>query len=290
MRKKLQDDLSLETELNPKLIIEQCTCKKTDGRFIKLNVIRDDNLVGGTKQRALYKYLEKYPHISEFVYAGASTSYTQVALAVCCARLKKKSTLYIQHPAPSKPPTLTALAKKLGASSQVFYDQLAEIQTRAFDYVDLKNKDKEVHEAMLIPLNLDTEEFGEILTNQILRALPPNIKKPERLWFTAHTGTLLKSISHVWPETNFMPVTVSQKLREHDFGPDLWNRMGGSERVEMLVAPQKFIQPVPQTAVPPYPSVMTHDAKVWQFIMKYGDDGDYVFNSAGEVINKLSNK
>lgn len=118
---------------------------------------------------------------------------------------------------------------------------LAEIQTRASEYVDLKNKDKESPEAMLISLNLgnlfdflssfptlfnlkcdysflfifiDTEEFGELLTSQIARALPANGKNPERLWLTAHTGTLIKSLAQIWPETNFMPVTVSKKLWE----------------------------------------------------------------------------
>jgi hypothetical protein len=101
-----------------------------DGQLVKLQVIRDDDLVGGTKQRALYKLLESMlvqaekdeaecgssvsssddsdaeeneggitekekkvrgpVAINEFVFTGSITSFIQVALALCCNRLKKR--------------------------------------------------------------------------------------------------------------------------------------------------------------------------------------------------------
>ncbi len=47
------------------------------------------------------------------------------------------------------------------------------------------------------------------------------------------------------------------------------------------VAPEKFWERA--LVLPPYPSVSTYDAKVWQFVLEHGNDGDYVWNVGKDV-------
>lgn len=327
-RKKKQEYEAMEKELNPTLVVESCNCKKADGRMIKLQVVRDDNLIGGTKQRAIYKLLEAMLEraekeiaeessassdssddsddsenekvegmepdqkeekqkgaITEFVFTGSTNSFIQVALALSCNRLKKRATLFVQNPHAGKVPALTNLSKRLGATTQVFYDQLADVQERAAEYVDVKNK--KVRQAMLFPLTLDSEEFCDILYNQLRRSVPSTLQ-PKRVWLTIATGSLLKALGKLWPQAQFMAVQVGKKLTEAQFPPDLWARMGGQERMDLLAAPQKRDQNAPINLVPPFASVPSFDAKVWQFIVKYGDEGDMIWNCAQESVQKHS--
>ena len=46
----------------------------------------------------------------------------------------------------------------------------------------------------------------------------------------------------------------------------------------IFISPEKFEEPA--HILPPYPSVDTYDAKLWQFVLKYGKSGDYIWNVA----------
>lgn len=53
-----------------------------------MHVVRDDYLIGGTKQRALAQLLLHNP-CSEFVYAGPVYGFAQIALSYCAKVLGK---------------------------------------------------------------------------------------------------------------------------------------------------------------------------------------------------------
>lgn len=46
------------------------------------------------------------------------------------------------------------------------------------------------------------------------------------------------------------------------------------------VAPEKFWERA--LTQPPYPTVATYDAKLWQFVEQHGQDGDHVWNVAAD--------
>jgi len=46
-----------------------------------------------------------------------------------------------------------------------------------------------------------------------------------------------------------------------------------------ILSLQKNLKNLPHI-LPPYPSVDTYDAKLWQFVLKYGKSGDYIWNVA----------
>jgi hypothetical protein len=66
--------------------------------------------------------------------------------------LISQATLFVQNPHSAKIPVLTNLSKKLGATAQVFYDQLTDVQLRAAEYVDVKNKS--ARQVVLMPFSL----------------------------------------------------------------------------------------------------------------------------------------
>jgi hypothetical protein len=86
--------------VNPYPVVKECI--ETDFSFlclylmnvachtkITVNVVRDDLLLGGTKQRALVKLIESNLGFNEFVYAGPSSGFAQVALTISCLKLNK---------------------------------------------------------------------------------------------------------------------------------------------------------------------------------------------------------
>jgi len=270
---------SLESlEMNPTIVIKQYKAKKLDGIEITVNVVREDLLVGGSKQRAIIKFIEFYSEYDEFVYAGPSSGFAQVALTISCLKLTKRVHLFIQTP--TIDPKLTLLCEKMGAKVELFLDgKLSIIEELAKEYVDKSSNEK--NKIMLIPFGLDCEVFNNFFSEQLKLAIPSEIQ-PQRVWLTVGSGTLLRVLLKLWPNTKFMPVRVGKNLWQDQYTENEWIRIGGQERIEKLAAPQKFFESLDDYLMPPYPSVRTYDAKLWQQVIKYAEEGDFIWNVAAE--------
>lgn len=255
-------------DLNPPLII--IPYKVNDQ--VTVNVIDDGKIIGGSKLRALGKFVEEYSQYNEFVYAGPSNGFAQVALTIACVKAGKKATLFIQN-TPGYNPRLTFWCQKAGAQVFIFYDKLEYIEAKAKQYTENKN------DVYLIPFGLDSPEYNELLYEQLLEVIPANLE-PKRLWITVGSGTLLRTLAKIWTHTEFFPVQVGKRMWQDQYEPNVWKRLGGQKRIDQLKAPQKFFEDVPPYLLPPYPSVANYDAKVWQQVVKYAQDGDYVWNVA----------
>ncbi|MEM0353936.1 MAG: hypothetical protein QXW79_00005, partial [Thermoplasmata archaeon] len=90
-----QKSLKIPTELyNPPIEIQTII-----HNFRKLYIIRDDKIIGGTKNRAMIQYIQQLlnenPNINELVYAGASNGYGQVAVSNTLYLLKSTIKLTI---------------------------------------------------------------------------------------------------------------------------------------------------------------------------------------------------
>lgn len=72
---------TLKAVLSPRVILTPLAINNGT-----IQVVRDDKLIGGSKQRALNKYLTEAikEGLSEFVYASPPPGYGQVALAYSC--------------------------------------------------------------------------------------------------------------------------------------------------------------------------------------------------------------
>jgi hypothetical protein len=270
-----------EAETNPPVVIVPYEITKLDGKRITVNVIRDDLLIGGSKQRALIKFIEFYSEYDEFVYAGPSSGFAQVALTIACLKLNKTANLWIQNPNSKHEPKLTLLCEKIGAKVQIYSEEkLSTIEERVNLFVEKEKK--EGKKLFLIPFGLDNEFYNKSFYEQLSQAIPNDLN-PKRLWLTPGSGTLLRVLTQIWKTTEFMPVKVGRNLWPDQYTEDEWKRMGGQDRIDKLAAPQSFYQNAPNDKLPPYPSCANYDAKVWQHFLIYGEDGDYIWNVASEV-------
>ena len=74
------------------------------------------------------------------------------------------------------------------------------------------------------------------------------------------------------------PTTYYQVVQ---VGRNIWPDLLDGIRHNVYIAPERFAS-VAQ-APPPYPSVSTYDAKLWQFVLKYGEEGDFIWNVGCDV-------
>ena len=240
-------------ELNPPIIIENFKVEKD----FKVKVVRDDYLVGGTKQRSLSVFLD--PKKEEYIYAGPSQGYAQVALAYLGSLNNKKTTIFLRS---GKETKLTKKAKSYGA--KIIYvkppNKLVDIQDKAEKYAK-KRKDR-----LLLPFGLGSDDFIQDLAINIKQAWGRK-RKPKRMWIVAGSGTIVKSLSLIFPECMFLVVQVGKKI---------WPDQLEGFKNKLYVAKEKFWEDA--KIQPPYESVSNYDAKLWSFVLKYGKNGDYIWN------------
>lgn len=247
-------------DFNPKLVVvpEQINNKT-------FYIIRDDKLIGGTKQRMLEPIIKSHHDTVEFVYAGPVYGYAQIALSYIASKLNKKATLFLAKTQPLH--HLTEFAKQFNPKiveiefNTKFNTKLKDVQKAASLYV------KSRINTYLLPFGLSGKENVEILAEQIKKAnniINPN---PKRIWLVAGSATLLNALYIVFPNTFFNVVQVGKKV---------WPDQLDETRTKLYTSDQKFWEEA--KILPPYPTVRTYDAKVWIFVMKYGEDGDYVWN------------
>jgi hypothetical protein len=241
------------------------------------NVIRDDLLIGGSKQRAIVPLLEKYKDKDEFGYAGPVFGYAQIALAYACKLLRKQAIVFVEYSHNLHP--FTKYAQDLGAKiikvnpkkRRAKNTPLKEVQEYAEEY----SLDKP--DMLLLPFGLDSIEFNRLFVNA-LEPFAANLKDskdglPATIWTVAGSATLINVLYEVFPDTNFNVVQV---------GKTIWpDQIENGKRTKLFVAPEKFWENSKQ--LPPYPSVNNYDAKSWQFIKKYGKNKDYIWNVGRDI-------
>jgi hypothetical protein len=255
------EDVSEESnklDYSPMLIIEPAY--HGNRRF---NVIRDDYLVGGTKQRGMIPLLENSIN-EEFVYAGPNSGFGQVALAYAAKMTNKRCTLFVAKMRKDHPSTVKA--KKLGAKViSVYNGVLKKVQAEAEKYV------RSHANTELIPFGADSDIFLKYMVENIQKAIPPKMRTepPKRIWLVGGSGTLIKILYRVFPDTKFCIVQVGKKI---------WDDQLDLDRTTKYIAAEQFNEKA--VLPPPYPSVASYDAKVWVFVAQHGEDGDYIWNVA----------
>jgi hypothetical protein len=269
------------------------------GRSIR--VIRDDYLPHGTKQRG-YSYFEQLAKKTSGVATSAApTGYGQVALAYMAQLTGLKAYIFINYyPNDDR---LILWAKSYGAIYIVNQRENLQVQfqdpisgelvkwedefrpnSSTIYQADLSAKlfANEIHQELTyVGLGLDDIDYIRELTKSISRASNnlryfTGVTYPKRLWLAVGSGTILQTMTKVWPFTHFMCVQV---------GKDITEVLDKLTRVKTtrFVSPLRFDEPLPFEDQPPYDSLESYDAKIWPFVLEFGEDGDFVWNVAGSV-------
>lgn len=247
-----------------------------DGKTI--HVVREDLLPGGTKQRACLPYLEEEMRKGHttFAYASPFAGFAQVALSYCAQMLGAEVHLFCEK----KPDSHTAefhefsrLASSYGANIHLC-ENLQEAEEKA------QALTMEQPHIQKIPLGFDCESFRFHL-RAALQEQWKNLKlqvhqPPPQLWVSVGSGTLTKTLREVIPhEVQIRGVNV-RVLENTD--PRLIS-LTQLPNTKTCSAPESFKERAAD-APDQFASNIHYDAKVWQFIQKFGRNGDVWWNVA----------
>ena len=232
----------------------------------KINVIRDDYLIGGTKQRGIVPVLENSDK-DIFIYGGPVYGYAQIALAYSSYLTHKKSVIFVEKK--NKLFSLTSYAKSFGAT-------IKEVpQPAHLDKILLYSKnfyEEDKKHRFLIKFGGNDETLIKYMFSNIKKAWG-NKEKPKRIWIVAGSAILLNILYNVFPDTFFNVVQV---------GKTIWkDQIEYGKRTKLYISSQKF-QNIAREQ-PPYPTVSTYDAKLWEFVKLHGENGDYIWNVGKDI-------
>ena len=240
-----------------------------------IGVVRDDLLIGGTKQRACAPFLEtllSQGH-EHFVYASPFAGFAQVALAYVSSELGTRCTLICEKdqrfPTKFQKHPFTQLAESFGARI-VLVNDLDEAEAFAQRLSD--------QGLMKIPLGFNCPEFKTELAREVerawiqIRSMRPGIK---RLWLPIGSGTLLSTFKEVIPSRiQLMGVNV-RVLSDEDHRIEALRR---DPAVKFFQCPLRFHEEAQN--LPAIPSNLFYDAKIWALLNEHGQEGDLWWNVA----------
>lgn len=240
------------------------------------HVVREDMLIGGSKQRVAIPFLSELDSTNIF-YRGPANGYAQVALAYSCLLLGKNFHMIVNKQKYEKY-DVTFIA-------MIFGCKIHEVQKAYNGYqekkqeLEIKNIMKRYKNSLLLPLGLYNDNVINYYTNSMLKTLFNS--KPKRMWITVSSCVILHALYKILPSCHFNVVMVGDRNMN----------LIDKKRTSVFFAPQNFRQAAPFDQQPPYPSERSYDAKLWQFVKKHGQDGDFIFNVAGlEVSVENSSK
>lgn len=264
-------------ELNPPLYITPFWARKN------IFVVRDDVLPGGTKQRAVIEFLKDkiQQGFNEFVYSGPFTGAAQIALAIGCQQLGVKATIFVSKIRPQS--TQTQCAVKFGA---VIIDNSERMTIKDLEEISTKYVNDDVSKRFKIPFGFDDKIFKKTMIENLKIAVSKavistshlgerkfkkdvkfNFLKKRTMFLVGGSATLLNILYEVFPNYKFVVIQV---------GKTIWPDQIDNKNTTIYVASEKFNENA--KFPPPYPSIQNYDAKVWSYVMKYGQEGDIVWN------------
>jgi 16S rRNA G966 N2-methylase RsmD len=250
---------------NPPLIIN-----KYDYASIPFCVVRDDYLIGGTKQRGLVpmmgKILAENNTINDFIYAGPPQGYAQIALAYAAKLHKVNATIFVFKL--NKMHNFTRYAKHLGAKIVEIKADLVQLQKAAKQYCNKKKQTR-----YLLPFGFESKDFRIALEKSLKKV---STFTPKRIWLVAGSATTLNVLYEVFPSSEFVAVQVGKKI-----WPDMYNK----DNTKLIISDEKFINPA--KILPPYKSVASYDAKLWKYFTKKIKRNDYIWNIGKDIPNHL---
>jgi hypothetical protein len=231
----------------------------------KFNIIRDDYLIGGTKQRGMVPLLETV-NKNIFIYAGPIYGYAQIALAYSAYLTHKNSVVIVEERKKLFP--LTNYAKSFGAL-------IKEVPQPAYlEKILLYSKkyyEQDKTSRFLINFGGDYNVFINFMKDNIKKAWGEK-EHPKRLWLVSGSAILLKVLYSIFPKTFFNVIQV---------GKTIWEDQLNTTRTKLYISTEKFANIAKEQ--PPYPTVSTYDAKLWKFVKKYGENEDYIWNVGKDI-------
>lgn len=252
--------------LNPPVVLKAIPHPKDES---KIFMLCDDGVscIGGTKQRVLSLYVPSLLE-EEIVMVATPNGLAQVALALTTKSCGKKATVFLVCSKDGPENALTQLARQYGADIRYQDEDNVSVHSivemgKAYVAQDPKNRH-------LVPPGLKSPPestmykcFQAAMIESLLHVEPP-----KRLWIVCGSCFLCNVLHSIWPACEFMMVLADLTL---------WHPEEVLDRNHQLFfCTQKFHEIAPLQ--PPYETVPWYDAKLWEFVLKHGQNGDYIWN------------
>ncbi|MGE0528169.1 MAG: pyridoxal-phosphate dependent enzyme [Bdellovibrionales bacterium] len=238
-------------------------------------IVREDLLPGGTKQRAIFHFLLalRSQCFDQFVYASPFAGYAQVALAYACQILGLKCILFAEvEPKTKKPHRFTRLAQSYGAHVLVA-PTLDAAEQGALNFSQARSQ------TYKIPLGFDDPHYKFLMRQEIrkqwanvLAQIPAPV---QTLWLPVGSGTLADIFSKVVDRMVRLCCVNVHVLKDDD---KRIQALRENPQITVLSSPLEFAAPAAHP--PAFPSNLHYDAKIWDFIVRNGRNGDVWWNVA----------
>lgn len=258
----------LNDDLSPRAVLSELPVEAGT-----VHVVRDDLLPGGTKQRALGRYLSEAlaRGATSFVYASPPPGFAQVALAYVCGRLGVECALFCAQ-AGGELHEFSVLARSYGAT------------VHPCATLDVAEKEARVHHhatpgSRKLPLGFAEPGYVGRLRDAVVREwahLTEELgREPARVWLPVGSATLGSVFADVLGDRVALHCVDVRVLDPHD------------PRIRALMARpgvvvhrclERFSDPC--AARPPIPANTHYDAKLWPLIHAHARDGDLWWNVA----------
>lgn len=229
-----------------------------DGRYIR--VIREDLHDTGLKARWADLLVSKMTE-DTIVYVQPRVGYAGISLAKVAKNYHKKLILFC--PAAAEASAHQRIAASMGA-------ELRFVKIAAMPNLNLYAKIfAERFKLAYIPMGLKHPLVTAAGVDYALR-LAKLHGQPKQMWFATSTGVLARAFMIAYgAECDYQLVAVARNLKHGEKGP-----------AHVFSHPREF--PQPSLIMPPYPSIKTYDAKVWEYVEKFAQDRAFVMNVAAE--------
>lgn len=225
----------------------------------------------GTKERIIKSYIQERMKegFSEFVYAGPVNAMGAFALAKGCIEAGAYCTLFLcgQY--------LPAQAKQFPSSVKInlIHDNLYAVSEKANNYAQ---EPVSRFKRFCVPFGINDTLYKSLLKSSIEQDEIVKGLSPKRMWLAVGSGTILSILLELFPATEFHAVQVGKSLKVETLSEDPAVVESYRQRIKIYWSPEKFTQSA--NILPPYSSLANYDAKVWQFVLKEGQDGDIIWN------------
>lgn len=229
-----------------------------DGRTI--NVVRDDLIGVGSKARFADLFMQSVKS-DTLVYVAPKVGFAGMSLAYLARKHGKKVILFA--PACVDASKHQRMAYQMGAELIFFrIAAMPNLNKVAQEYAKTNGY-------TFVPFGL----AHYLVTACIVRVadnLTQVYGQPKEVWTVISTGVLSRGLQIGWPEAEFKNVAVARNIKDGERG-----------RAELYSHPLPFVKDTKK--VPPFPSVLSYDAKAWEYIERHASDGAWMWSVAAEI-------
>lgn len=212
-------------------------------------VCRDDLLDGGTKRRALINYLPVF-NSAHFFYAGTIFGSGGWALAEACNDLELDCTLLLASN-DYRPQWTDKFSKQIEWHAPITVAAL-------YDICRLKAAETG---GIALPLGFD----DPIFKNSMVKTLKETDVNPSEIWMSCVSGTLVNAAQAAWQAKPMNAVCVAKNHGE----------LGTAKKYQAAEKYHQFSRDIP-----PYPSNIFSDAKIWSFARQFALKDALIWNTS----------